>query len=109
MIISVFRRLAVALPVLMLAACSTPHMLVNTPNIYALTDQSYPADEVAPPYQTVEPELFYVTDRQADDKTSQGHYAAGRSASMAFGSVTVRFGEDMAWSDLVSVSNQNTR
>ncbi len=100
------RILIVTLAVSCLAACSTPHTLVDTPNLYAKTETLYPSETVAPSYQTASPELFYVTDRKVSET---GGYEAGRSASMAFGFVNVAFGEDLSWHELTQLSGSKTR
>lgn len=55
-------------------------------------------------------DLLYITDRApttaADDPLP---YGAERSRAMAFGSVTVRFGENLAWDELVGRSTATER
>lgn len=91
---------------IMLSACSTPHMLPNTPNLYAASEISYPYEDVAPGYQTSSPDLFFVSDRF---RSAEGDYIAQRSASMAFGKVTVNFGDQINWDELVRISSTRQR
>ena len=94
------------LSVMCLAACSTPHSLVHTPNLYTQSNQTYPSDSVSEAYQNVSPELFFVTDRKKDENQ---RYASARSPSMSFGKVNVDFGDDITWDELITLSNAKHR
>lgn len=79
-----------------LAACSAGTFLASPPNLY-LAGKNYPSAFVAGPLQTASPKIFYVTDRARDGDS----YGSERSAAMAFGAATVRFGTDLTWEELV--------
>ena len=51
--------------VFILSACSSAHILVDTPNLYAMS-QSYPSRDIAEVNETTTPELFFVTDRRVE-------------------------------------------
>ncbi len=92
-----------------LSACSLPIKLAETPTLYQ-GGIAFPADEVPPALRTVEPVIYYVTDRQPElaDGALVG-YGAGRSASMAFGEARVRIGDFERWADLVDPGDLETR
>lgn len=93
-------RLALALP-LLLAACAGPR-LADMPNVHA-GPAGYPAADVAPSARTVQPEIWFVTDRaRLDGAPPAQPYGSGRSAEMAFGKAKVRFGEGLDWPALVA-------
>lgn len=87
----------IALFCALLAACEVGIGLAPPPNLYR-TGLNYPEDLVHPSLRTVEPAIFYMTDRA---RAGAG-YGAERSASMAFGRATVRFGTDLDWADLLT-------
>jgi len=94
----------------MLAGCSSTFPLMPTPVLYAgekgkplFTD--VPADRQVPAL-----DLLYVTDRARSTKPDDPQaYSSERSRSMAFGSVTVEFGEHLTWEGLVKESTQRER
>jgi len=95
--------------VFILSACSSAHILVDTPNLYAMS-QSYPSRDIAEVYETTTPEIFFVTDRQVEVSDDDTHlYGSARSSSIAFGTVTVQFGQDLSWDTLEAASNTQTR
>jgi len=95
-------HLALALP-LLLAACGGAR-LADMPNVYA-DPAGYPATEVAPAARTVQPEIWFVTDRaRLDGAPPAQPYGAGRSAEMVFGKAKVRFGDGLDWPALVARS-----
>ncbi|WP_299685832.1 alpha/beta hydrolase [uncultured Tateyamaria sp.] len=90
----------VALAVLLcavLVACEVGIGLAPPPNLYR-TGLNYPEERVHPSLRTVEPTIFFMTDRAPE----AGSYGRERSASMAFGRATVRFGKDLDWPELLS-------
>ncbi len=92
-----------------LSACSSAHILVDTPNLY-LSSQAYPSQGIAEGYQTTSPELFFVTDRQDESSDNVTHlYGTVRSSSIAFGTVKVQFGQELPWEALEAASNTQTR
>ena len=54
-------------------------------------------------------DLFFVTDRAPAEQAGGSPYSAGRSHSMAFGSATIEFGEDLSWDELVKESTATQR
>ncbi len=95
--------------VFILSACSSAHILVDTPNLYAMS-QSYPSRDIAEVYETTTPELFFVTDRRAESSDNVMHfYGSVRSSSMAFGTVKIQFGQELSWEALEAASNTQTR
>lgn len=90
---------------LALAGCSVTHPMMPTPALYTglqprklFTDA--PTAVRKPPL-----DLLFITDR-APAKSAAGSepYTADRSLSVAFGSTTILFGEDLTWDALVSQS-----
>lgn len=79
-----------------LSACAVGFALAPTPNLYR-EGTNYPEAGVAPSLRTAAPRIFFVTDRVPVD----GGYGSERSASMAFGAATVKFGEDLSWRELL--------
>ncbi|MGB8434449.1 MAG: alpha/beta hydrolase [Burkholderiales bacterium] len=54
-------------------------------------------------------DLLFITDRAPAERSDDLPYTAGRSRSMAFGSVTIEFGEDVSWDVLVRESTATER
>jgi esterase/lipase superfamily enzyme len=90
--------------VLIQQGCAGP-ALPPTPNIYR-SGHVAPMTDIPKARQTVEVDILYATDRMpvesGGDETD--YYDERRSDSLAVGSVTVRFGEGLAWDDLLRVS-----
>ena len=83
-----------------LAACSAGIRLAAPPNLY-LGGSNYPVDRIAPVLRSTDPQIFYVTDRNAQrDADVVVGYGKDRSAQMAFGAARVVFGA-ADWNDLV--------
>jgi esterase/lipase superfamily enzyme len=102
------RQLAglVALVALILGGCATTnHPMMPTPVLYAgpeartlFADPS--VGDRKPPL-----DLLFVTDREVAKSPEDGSpYTADRARSIAFGSTTVEFGEDISWDVLVKNS-----
>ncbi len=87
-----------------LASCSGERLLVDTPNVFRAAE-GYPVTQIPAPDQTTTPEILFVTDRQP---TETG-YSSARSASMAFGTAQVRFGDGLSWKQLVAASQTSKR
>jgi len=81
-----------------------------TPVVYA-GQEGKPLFTDVPAARRVPPlDLLYVTDRARSTKPDDPpSYSADRSRSMAFGSVTVDFGENMTWDELVRLSTASER
>ena len=54
-------------------------------------------------------DLLFITDRARAEQGDDLPYTAGRSRSMAFGSATIEFGEDVSWEVLVKESTATQR
>jgi esterase/lipase superfamily enzyme len=103
------RRFILIAQLLILSACSSAHILVETPNLYA-SAQTYPSRDIAGVYETTTPELLFVTDRRVENSNNVLHfYGTDRSSSIAFGTVNVQFGDDLSWDALEAASNTQTR
>ena len=97
---------AIALAALLgLAGCATTHPLMPTPTLYTGA-QAKPLFTEAPAEVRTPPlDLLFITDRApATSPDDPEPYTADRSRSMAFGSTTILFGEDMTWDALVKQS-----
>jgi esterase/lipase superfamily enzyme len=87
-----------------LAGCAEPIRLAPAPTLYQV-GTPFPAAEVPPAFRTVDPAIFYVTDRQP--AFAEGRlvgYGYQRSDSMALGRARVRFGDLGNWAALVARS-----
>jgi len=92
-----------------LAGCSNVHPLMPTPNLYAGPGK-YPADEIPESLRNNQAELFFVTDRTREtNQKGETFYGAGRSDSVAYGSVVVEFGKAELWEGLVEASQTAKR
>ncbi len=87
-----------------LAACAQPIRLAPAPTLYRV-GEAFPADAVPPAFRTVDPAIFYVTDRQPE--FAEGRlvgYGYQRSNAMALGRARVQFGDIGSWAGLVARS-----
>lgn len=94
---------------LLLWGCSSPRLMMPTPNVLLTTpEDTY--QNLSSPQKTPEVELLYFTDRAAE-QDSAGNLAYGyeRSASIGFGNAVVKLGENITWNDLVKASQTNER
>ena len=91
--------------IVLFTGCATTHPLMPTPTVY-VGQQAKPLFVDLPvDSQKASLDLLYVTDRAPGteaDKTLP--YSAERSHSMAFGTVTIEFGEGVSWDTLVAQS-----
>lgn len=94
--------------VLALAGCAVGVRLASPPNLYS-EGTNYPVNQVPAALRSVEPQIFYVTDRGSvrQDGVVAG-YNSTRSDAMSFGAATVRFGAQ-DWNDLVARTHVNRR
>ncbi|KAB7615564.1 alpha/beta hydrolase [Amylibacter sp. SFDW26] len=89
-------------------SCAPAPNLTQTPTVYL--QQDYPANMIPKDLQTTQPKLYFMTDRfLSDEWTDQEPYSSNRSPSMAFGEVTVSFGKDKSWGNLVQSSESKER
>jgi esterase/lipase superfamily enzyme len=83
--------------------------MMKTPNLY-LNSSDNPFADVEPHFRDNKVDVLYVTDRERILNSKHAiKYGHRRSASAAFGSCVVEFGEDISWSDLVSQSLSPSR
>ena len=89
----------------MLVGCTSGPALPTTPNLYRDGDVSA-MTQIAPDRRTIEVDILYGTDREPNESRSAArrYYDERRSHSLAVGNVSVRFGEDLSWDDLVRES-----
>lgn len=103
-------RAAIAVAIaFVLAGCATQHAMMPTPVLYTgvsakalFTD--LPIDDQRPPV-----DLLFITDRAPAEQAGDMPYGAGRSRSLAFGSVMIEFGKDITWDALVQESTATQR
>ncbi len=104
------RTLPVVAAVAILAGCASTFPLMPTPVMYRGEQANPLFTEVPADRQKPSIDLLYVTDRAPATKPCEPlPYSAKRSRSMAFGSVTVEFGEGVAWDTLVKQSTVTER
>ena len=94
--------ISLGLSVALLTACVAREVLLAPPPNLYLEGRNYPVERVPPVLRSVNPRMFYVTDRAVrTDGDGAPVYDTGRSNSMALGAVRVRFGAE-DWGDLVA-------
>ncbi|WP_455289372.1 alpha/beta hydrolase [Cupriavidus necator] len=103
------RHVAMLVAIVLVTGCSTVVPLMPTPTVYLGQSAKplfldIPADSKKPSI-----DLLYITDRAPGTEADKLPYSADRSRSMAFGSVTVGFGEGIDWSTLVAQSTVSKR
>jgi esterase/lipase superfamily enzyme len=86
---------------LALTGCATSHVMMPTPALY--TGPNAKPLFTDPPVDNRSPslDLLFVTDRASAQEADGLRYTAARSRSLAFGSATVKFGEDPGGDTLV--------
>jgi len=99
----------VAAIVLVLAGCATTtHPLMPTPALYTGPQAKPVFTDLPAERRTPALDLLYITDRKpAENANADSHspYSANRDLSLAFGSTTVEFGENVSWDALVQASS----
>ncbi len=93
-----------------LVACDSAIRLTEAPTVFA-NAMTFPEEEIPERLQSIDPTIFYVTDRapvMSRDGSVTG-YSYQRSDSMAFGETWVQFGQGLDWSDLVAASHGDRR
>jgi esterase/lipase superfamily enzyme len=101
----------VAAAALLLAGCATTtHPLMPTPVLYTGAEAKPLFTDLPESRRTPALDLLYITDRaRAENADGQSPYTAGRARSIAFGSTTVEFGENVSWDALVKASSGSER
>jgi len=79
-----------------------------TPNLYYRSG-GYPESQVVPAARSTRVDLLYVTDRVPETVDGALAYGSRRSASAAWGVVTVEIGDGLSWEELVEVSGAKRR
>ena len=102
-------RIAIAAIAFVLAGCATNHPLMPTPALYTGANAKPLFTDSSIGSQAPALDLLFITDRAPAPRTDDTPYTAGRSRSMAFGSVTIGFGEDVTWDVLVRESTATER
>ena len=96
--------------IVLFTGCATTHPLMPTPTVYVGQQAKPLFTDIPADSQKASLDLLYVTDRAPGteaDKTLP--YSAERSHSMAFGAVTIEFGEGVPWNTLVAQSTLSKR
>ena len=94
---------------LALTGCASNLLLMPTPALYAGAHAKPLFDEMATDSRDPSLDLLFVTDRAPIEQTGGLAYTATRSRSMAFGSATIEFGEDLTWQKLARESTATHR
>ena len=93
-----------------LAGCATRYPLMPTPTLYTGAQAKPLCTEAPADVRTPPLDLLFITDRaRATSPDDPEPYTADRSRSMAFGSTTILFGENMPLDALVTQSLQVKR
>lgn len=97
-------RLAILIVFHTIVAGCGPTLLAPAPNLYWATGE-HPFDEVPELWRTTDTKILYATDRLGETNERIGiKYDYRRSHSVVFGEMTVRFGDDLTWEELVEAS-----
>jgi esterase/lipase superfamily enzyme len=104
------RRAGVMVVIAIVASgCATTPQLMPTPTLYTGKNAKTLFTDLPEDSRRPYLDLLYITDRAPAEQGGQSPYTADRSRSMAFGSTTVRFGEDSSWDGLVRQSTATRR
>jgi esterase/lipase superfamily enzyme len=80
-----------------------------TPALYSGADAKPLFEEIAGDSQDPSLDLLFVTDRAPTEQAGSLAYGTQRSRSMAFGSTTIEFGDDLSWRELARESTATQR
>ena len=103
---SVFVAIAIAI---LLVGCATNRAMMPTPALYTGANARPLFADSGNERREPPLELLFITDRMPAQHADDPPYTAGRSRSMAFGSVTIDFGENVTWDVLVRESTATQR
>lgn len=98
------RLIVIAVTALVLAGCATSHTLMPTPSLYAGANAKPLFSDASISRRPTDLDLLFITDRAPAQRADDLPYTAGRSRSIAFGSVTVELGKDVTWDVLMRES-----
>jgi esterase/lipase superfamily enzyme len=105
-----YSSIAMLAAIALLNGCATTYPLMPAPALYAGQHAKPLFTAVPDSDKKASIDLLYVTDRAPGTEADKPlPYSAERSHSMAFGSVTVEFGEGVAWDTLVAQSTLSER
>ena len=94
----------VAAMTIVLAGCATTHPMMPTPVLYTGAQARPLFDDLPAESRTPALDLLFITDRvRAKSADEEAPYTANRSRSMAYGSTTIEFGENLSWDSLLSL------
>jgi len=96
----------------LLAGCATERSLMPTPLLYQDLSPASFSREIPPERKRPDLDLLYITDRAPETGSdAKLPYGQERSRALAFGSTTVRMGENLDWTELAkqSVSPRRTK
>lgn len=99
--------IAIAVTALVLTGCATSHTLMPTPSLYAGANAKPLFSDASISRRPTALDLLFITDRAPAQRTGDLPYTAGRSRSMAFGSVMIELGKDVTWDLLVEGKHRN--
>ena len=106
-------RLAIAISALaamLLVGCASTHQMMPTPTLYTGPRAKILYPKNHSDIQTPPLDLLFITDRTpATNGDPSEPYTFDRSRSMAFGSTTILFGENITWKDLLQQSTTSNR
>jgi esterase/lipase superfamily enzyme len=92
-----------------LAGCATAFPMMPTPAVYTGTSAKPLFDGSSIDSRQPSLDLLFITDRAPAGQAGDPPYGAERSRSMAFGSATIEFGDDLSWDELVEGSTASQR
>jgi len=92
-----------------LTGCATTFPMMPTPALYTGENAKPLFNDLSIDSRRPSLDLLFVTDRAPAAQADDLPYTAGRSRSMAFGSATIEFGEDLSWDELVKESTATQR
>ena len=104
------RNVATLAAIVLFTGCATTHPLMPTPTMYVGQHAKPIFSDIPADSQKASVDLLYVTDRAPGTEAAKTlPYSAERSHSMAFGTVTIEFGEAVTWDTLVAQSTVSKR
>ena len=87
----------------LLAGCATTHPLMPAPAVYVGQQGKPLFADIPAASQKASIDLLYITNRAPGTEAAKTlPYSSERSHSMAFGTVTIDFGEGVPWNTLVA-------
>ena len=90
--------------------CATNYPLMPTPTVYVGQQAKPLFADIPADSQKASVDLLYITNRAPGTEAAKTlPYSAERSHSMAFGTVTIEFGEGVPWNTLVAQSTVSER